>query len=64
MPDDVEVILQIPHIALKLKFPNVPSSSASNSKQWNVLWTLELSEKIKIFMWRAAKNILPTAENL
>ncbi|KAH9649551.1 rnase h domain-containing protein [Citrus sinensis] len=34
------------------------------SGQWNVIWAMELPEKIKIFMWRAVKNLLPTAENL
>ncbi|XP_015387831.1 uncharacterized protein LOC107177858 [Citrus sinensis] len=28
------------------------------------MWMLDLPEKIKIFMWRVIKNILPTAENL
>ena len=52
-------------LALNLKFPNEPSSSSdSNSRQWKFLWMLELPEKIKIFMWRVTKNILPTAENL
>ena len=48
-------------IALKIKAPNVSSSSKSNSKRWNILWSLELLEKIKIFIWKVAKNLLPTA---
>ncbi|KAH9668523.1 reverse transcriptase domain-containing protein [Citrus sinensis] len=51
-------------VALKLKFPNQASSSASSPQRWNNLWSLNLLEKIKIFMWRASKNLLPTAENL
>lgn len=51
-------------LALKMKFPNEASTSDSSSKQWKVLWSLDLPEKIKIFMWRAAKNLLPFAENL
>ncbi|KAH9696063.1 putative reverse transcriptase/RNA-dependent DNA polymerase [Citrus sinensis] len=51
-------------IAFRLKFQDMTSSSGSCSRQWNVLWSLELPEKIKIFMWRAIKNILPTTENL
>ncbi|KAH9754587.1 putative reverse transcriptase/RNA-dependent DNA polymerase [Citrus sinensis] len=51
-------------IALKLKAPDEPSSSGSNSKRWKVVWSMELPEKMKIFMWRAARNLLPTAENL
>lgn len=51
-------------LALRLKFPDEPSSSASSSSQWKTLWALELPEKVKIFIWKASKNILPTAENL
>ena len=31
---------------------------------WCKLWKLKLPNKIKIFMWRACHNILPTSENL
>ncbi|KAH9672717.1 putative reverse transcriptase/RNA-dependent DNA polymerase [Citrus sinensis] len=51
-------------IALKEKFQNVPSSSKPKPSQWNAIWKLDLPDKLKIFMWRAAKNLLPTAENL
>lgn len=51
-------------IALKIKFPDIPSNSESRSNQWSVIWTLNLPEKIKIFLWRAAQNLLPTAVNL
>ena len=51
-------------IALKEKFQNVPSSSNPKPSQWNAIWKLDLPEKLKIFIWRAAKNLLPTAENL
>lgn len=37
-------------IALKIKVPNVSSSSKSSSKRWNILWSLELLEKTKIFI--------------
>lgn len=51
-------------LALKINCPEAPSSSNYSSKNWNALLSLDLPEKIKIFMWRAALNILPTAENL
>ncbi|KAH9685475.1 reverse transcriptase domain-containing protein [Citrus sinensis] len=51
-------------IAMRIKHPDWPSSSSSNLGQWNVIWSLELPEKIKIFMWKVARNFLPTAENL
>ncbi|KAH9671373.1 reverse transcriptase domain-containing protein [Citrus sinensis] len=51
-------------IAMRIKHPDWPSSSSSNLGQWNLIWSLELPEKIKIFMWKATRNFLPTAENL
>ncbi|KAH9758687.1 hypothetical protein KPL71_016758 [Citrus sinensis] len=51
-------------IALNLKFLVRPTSSAAAQNQWNTIWLLTLPEKIRIFTWRAAKNLLPSAENL
>lgn len=51
-------------LALKLRYPEASSSSGNNPRHWNTLWSLEIPEKIKIFMWRASKNLLPSAENL
>ncbi|KAH9680916.1 reverse transcriptase domain-containing protein [Citrus sinensis] len=51
-------------IALNLKFPARPTSSAAEQNQWNTIWMLTLPEKIRIFAWRTAKNLLPSAENL
>ncbi|KAH9709496.1 putative reverse transcriptase/RNA-dependent DNA polymerase [Citrus sinensis] len=51
-------------LALNQNFPNEPESSNSSSRLWKIPWMLDLPEKVKIFMWRALKNILPTAENL
>lgn len=51
-------------LALKIKPPNATSCSENNSKQWNALWSLDLPEKIKIFMWRVTKTLLPSDENL
>ncbi|KAH9650223.1 putative reverse transcriptase/RNA-dependent DNA polymerase [Citrus sinensis] len=51
-------------LALKEKFLSAASSSNPDPRQWNAIWKLDLPEKIKIFMWRAVKNLLPTAENL
>ena len=46
-------------IARKIKHPEESSCSKNNNGQWNVIWAMELPEKIKIFMWRAVKNLLP-----
>ena len=51
-------------LALKMKYPNKPSCSYKSFNHWNRLWTLQLPEKIKIFMWRAGQNLLPTDANL
>ena len=51
-------------LVLKMKYPDKPSCSYKGLNHWNRLWTLQLPEKIKIFMWRAGQNLLPTAENL
>lgn len=39
-------------------------SDAPHSKVWKFLWGLEVPGKVKHFLWRALKNILPTADNL
>ncbi|KAH9678148.1 putative non-LTR reverse transcriptase [Citrus sinensis] len=51
-------------IALKLKFSETASSSDNFKTHWDVIWAKEIPEKIKVFMWRAAQNLLPTAHNL
>lgn len=51
-------------LAVKAKFKDAPSCSDSSKSRWDVIWSNELPEKVKIFMWRAAKNLLPTASNL
>ena len=51
-------------VALNLKFPDHPNSSENKQIPWNIIWASELPTKIKIFMWRAARNLMPTAVNL
>ncbi|KAL9461995.1 hypothetical protein AB3S75_000061 [Citrus x aurantiifolia] len=51
-------------LALRIKFPDSTSCSEISSQYWSALWSLELPEKLKIFMWRASNNLLPPAENL
>ena len=50
-------------MALKLKYPDHPSCSACNPNQWSVIWKLALPKKVKIFLSRATKDLLPTVEN-
>lgn len=44
----------------------IAGSSNSNpfSFCWNSLWKLNLHNKIKIFLWRALKDSIPTYQNL
>ncbi|KAH9718961.1 reverse transcriptase domain-containing protein [Citrus sinensis] len=41
-----------------------PITSDSFAGVWRKLWRLNVPSKIKNFIWRAAKNVLPTAVNL
>lgn len=51
-------------IALKLKFPYMASSSDKFKTHWEVIWSKEILERIKVFMWRVAQNLLPTTYSL
>lgn len=31
---------------------------------WRILWTLRVPNHVKLFLWRACNNILPTKQNL
>lgn len=51
-------------VAVRLKFPDLPSCSDISKTQWRVIWAVDIPEKMKIFMWRATQNMLPTTNNL
>ena len=51
-------------LALRMKFLDAPSSPERRSQYWSALWSLELPQKITIFMWRESNNLLPSTENL
>ena len=51
-------------VAMRLKFPEDPSCSNHDQNLWRFIWKLAIPEKVKIFLWRAAHDLLPTAENL
>ncbi|KAH9726542.1 reverse transcriptase domain-containing protein [Citrus sinensis] len=41
----------------------IPLSSRRDKNVWKV-WNLEVPSKVKIFLWRAAMNVLPITDNL
>ena len=51
-------------LVLRMKFSYSTSCPEASNQYWSALWSLELPEKLKIFMWRASNNLLPLAENL
>lgn len=51
-------------VALNIKFPEQPNNLDNKQILWNIIWALELPAKIKIFMWRAIRNLLSTVVNL
>lgn len=51
-------------LAVKMKFLDSPGCSDRSKTQWKVIWSNEILEKMKIFMWRAAQNLLPTSDSL
>ncbi|XP_012845754.1 PREDICTED: uncharacterized protein LOC105965730 [Erythranthe guttata] len=40
------------------------SSNSSNNENWKWLWGLNLPSKVKLFLWMACKNLLPTCVHL
>ncbi|KAL0001542.1 hypothetical protein SO802_015323 [Lithocarpus litseifolius] len=40
------------------------SSARKDGTFWRRLWRLNVSPKVRMFLWRACSNILPTRENL
>ncbi|KAL5761431.1 hypothetical protein ACOSP7_017695 [Xanthoceras sorbifolium] len=49
---------------MRIKLQGVSSSSSNDHKWWLYLWNLNISPKIKIFLWRVCLDALPTLSNL
>ena len=39
-------------------------STSRNIKWWNLVWSLNIPPKLKIFLWRCFRNAIPTGDNL
>jgi len=53
------------HLACEEKERTLPGpSNPCHHKVWKEIWKAQVSNKVKNFMCRLAKNILPTRENL
>ena len=53
-------------VALKLKesVQAEHSRAVTDRAVWKKIWTLHVPPKVRMFVWRACSNILPTRENL
>ncbi len=40
------------------------SSSASAQSLWSAIWAVQVSPKVKLFVWKACQNIIPTQTKL
>ncbi|KAK3218466.1 hypothetical protein Dsin_012436 [Dipteronia sinensis] len=51
-------------VALSEKIRASASNPSLQQKWWNSLWCLNLSPKVKVFIWRACLNALLSLDNL
>jgi hypothetical protein len=42
----------------------VGSTSSATSNFWKILWNMKVPNSVKMFLWRACHNIIPTKVNL
>lgn len=52
------------HLAMQLRDSATAGLSVGVSKGWNLIWTLQVPAKVKIFLCRILDNVLPTKVNL
>lgn len=52
-----------PKVLIKIKLqsvgPRTPASLAKGVHIWKILWHLDLPERLKVFLWKCARGILP-----
>ncbi|KAG8372540.1 hypothetical protein BUALT_Bualt12G0076700 [Buddleja alternifolia] len=52
------------HVARSLATDGTPSRSSHPSGCWKFIWGAKLPHKIRVFIWRVCKGVLPTMSNL
>ncbi|KAL0331177.1 UNVERIFIED_CONTAM: hypothetical protein Sangu_1663200 [Sesamum angustifolium] len=52
------------HLALSISAKASSSGTGWPSQLWHKVWQAPAPNKVKLFIWRAVRNILPTASNL
>lgn len=54
------------HMGMKIQARSHGSTSRASSGQriWSCIWSLPVQNQVKIFLWRACNNLLPTRCNL
>ena len=55
------------HLLMKVRQESVGGESSRNfrlNQLWKEIWNAPVQQKIKLFIWKACKNILPTKLNL
>lgn len=52
------------HLLGEERRKELPASSTTNDKPWKGIWSINLPNRVNNFLWRTAKNILPTRGNL
>lgn len=48
----------------RLKCSGVSTSDGSHGYNWKSIWDLKVPSKIKLFVWKAVNEHLPTSQNL
>lgn len=63
--DDEYSVRSAYHLCMSKKVNKHPGpSNVQHQRLWHLIWKILISHKVRMLLWRAAKNILPTRGNL